>query len=73
MPPALQNQLHIPLFGILAWLWYHTLDTRNIQHRPALEINSYSIFFIGLYLYLAMASNLTFPTIAWHIDSVWHS
>ena len=24
-PPALQNLLHIPLFGILAWLWYRTL------------------------------------------------
>ncbi|MGB5306062.1 MAG: VanZ family protein [Gammaproteobacteria bacterium] len=24
-PPAIQNLLHIPLFGILAWLWYRTL------------------------------------------------
>lgn len=24
-PPAVQNLLHIPLFGILAWLWYRTL------------------------------------------------
>jgi len=24
-PPALQNLLHIPLFGILAWLWCRTL------------------------------------------------
>ena len=24
-PPALQNMVHIPLFGILAWLWYRTL------------------------------------------------
>ena len=24
-PPALQNLLHIPLFGILAWLWFRTL------------------------------------------------
>ena len=24
-PPALQNLVHIPLFGILAWLWCRTL------------------------------------------------
>ncbi len=24
-PPAIQNLLHIPLYGILAWLWYRTL------------------------------------------------
>ena len=24
-PPALQNLVHIPLFGVLAWLWYRTL------------------------------------------------
>ena len=35
-PPALQNLLHIPLFGILAWLWYRTLDALNIGHRAAL-------------------------------------
>jgi hypothetical protein len=35
-PPALQNLLHIPLFGILAWLWYRTLDAWNLQHGVAL-------------------------------------
>ena len=36
-PPALQNLLHIPLFGILAWLWYHTLVTWNMHHGHALS------------------------------------
>jgi len=35
-PPVLQNLLHIPLFGILAWLWYNTLNAWNIHHGPAL-------------------------------------
>jgi len=35
-PPAVQNLLHIPLFGILAWLWYRTLDAWNTQHKLAL-------------------------------------
>lgn len=25
-PPALQNLLHIPVFGMLAWLWYWSLS-----------------------------------------------
>jgi len=25
-PPAVQNLLHVPLFGSLAWLWYRTLS-----------------------------------------------
>lgn len=25
LPPRLQNLLHIPLFGVLAWLWYRSL------------------------------------------------
>lgn len=25
MPPELQNLLHIPLFGVLAWLWHWSL------------------------------------------------
>ena len=24
-PPAIQNLAHIPLFGVLAWLWYRSL------------------------------------------------
>ncbi len=24
-PPAVQNLLHLPLFGLLAWLWHRTL------------------------------------------------
>jgi hypothetical protein len=35
-PPAVQNLLHIPLFGILAWLWYRTLYSINMQHGLAL-------------------------------------
>ena len=35
-PPVLQNLLHIPLFGILAWLWYHTLDAWKMRHGAAL-------------------------------------
>ena len=34
--PALQNLLHVPLFGLLTWLLYRTLDAWNIQHRLAL-------------------------------------
>ncbi len=26
VPPALQNMLHVPLFGALAWLWRWTLE-----------------------------------------------
>ena len=25
-PPAIQNLAHIPLFGVLAWLWYRSLS-----------------------------------------------
>jgi VanZ family protein len=25
-PPAVQNLAHIPLFGVLAWLWYRSLN-----------------------------------------------
>ena len=35
-PPAVQNLLHVPLFGILAWLWYRTLDAWNMRHGLAL-------------------------------------
>jgi VanZ family protein len=30
--------LHVPLFGLLAWLWYSTLDTWSVRHGPALGI-----------------------------------
>lgn len=26
VPPGLQNALHIPVFGLLAWLWYRALN-----------------------------------------------
>ena len=35
-PPALQNLLHVPMFGLLAWLWYRTLNAWNIRHGTAL-------------------------------------
>ena len=35
-PPALQNLLHIPLFGLLAWLWYRTLEAWQISRGPSL-------------------------------------
>lgn len=31
-PPAIQNLAHIPLFGVLAWLWYRTLGTGIKNH-----------------------------------------
>ncbi len=31
-PPALQNLLHIPVYGLLAWLWYHSLCTSTRSH-----------------------------------------
>jgi hypothetical protein len=36
-PPALQNLLHIPLFGILAWLWYRTLRCWSESRRVLLS------------------------------------
>lgn len=36
-PPALQNLLHMPLFGLLAWLWYRTLSSQGMRHWPALS------------------------------------
>jgi len=35
-PPALQNLLHVPLFGLLAWLWYRTFAAWHVHHVPAL-------------------------------------
>ena len=35
-PPAIQNLLHVPLFGLLAWLCYHTLYAWNVHHGTAL-------------------------------------
>jgi VanZ family protein len=35
-PPAVQNLLHIPLFGMLAWLWYRTFSALATGHRFAL-------------------------------------
>jgi hypothetical protein len=26
IPPTLQNLLHVPVFGVLAWLWYWSLQ-----------------------------------------------
>jgi hypothetical protein len=37
-PPALQNLLHVPLFGLLTWLWYHTLSAWNRFHVVALTV-----------------------------------
>ena len=37
-PPALQNLLHMPLFGLLAWLWHRTLESWHMSHRAALVI-----------------------------------
>lgn len=36
-PPALQNVLHMPLFGLLAWLWHSTLNIWGMRHGPALS------------------------------------
>jgi VanZ family protein len=38
-PPALQNLLHIPLFGILAWLWYRTLGCWFANRRVLLSLS----------------------------------
>lgn len=35
-PPALQNLLHVPLFGLLTWLLHRTLDAWNMRHGLAL-------------------------------------
>jgi len=35
-PPAVQNLLHIPLFGILAWLWWRSLGAWNMRHGSGL-------------------------------------
>ena len=31
--PAVQNLLHVPVYGLLAWLWYRTLTASRIRHR----------------------------------------
>ena len=48
-PATLQNLLHIPLFGILAWLWYRTLDAWNIQHGAALTTTFIAAVAFGIY------------------------
>lgn len=35
-PPAVQNLLHVPVYGLLAWLWYRTLTASHIRHLHAL-------------------------------------
>ncbi len=35
-PPAVQNLLHIPLFGALTWLWYRTFSALATGRRLAL-------------------------------------
>jgi hypothetical protein len=36
VPPGLQNLLHVPVFGILAWLWWRSLAARGMAPRLAL-------------------------------------
>ena len=35
-PPAVQNLLHVPVFGLLAWLWWRSL--RAWTGRPGLSL-----------------------------------
>ena len=35
-PPVVQNLLHVPLFGLMAWLWHRTLGAWNMRHGSAL-------------------------------------
>ena len=35
VPPALQNLLHLPLYGLLAWLWYRSLREIGQAHVSA--------------------------------------
>jgi len=39
VPPTLQNLLHIPLFGVLAWLWYQTLRCWFTSQRVLLSLS----------------------------------
>lgn len=35
IPPNLQNLLHVPVFGLLAWLWQQALLGRGFRFWPA--------------------------------------
>ena len=37
VPPSLQNLLHLPAFGLLAWLWFHVLAP-HLPLRGALAL-----------------------------------
>ena len=36
VPPALQNALHLPAYGLLAWLWFRALDAYGWKPVAAL-------------------------------------
>lgn len=35
LPPQIQNLLHIPVFGVLSWLWLQAFQCRRLQPRHA--------------------------------------
>jgi len=56
-PPAIQNLVHIPLFGILAWLWYRSLgawmkNTRVLFSSAFLLASGFGILDEGHQLYV---------------------
>jgi hypothetical protein len=36
VPPALQNALHLPAYGVLAWLWFRALNAHGWRPMAAL-------------------------------------
>ncbi len=48
VPPALQNALHLPAYGVLAWLWFRALNAHGWRPAAALcaAFAFASIFFL---------------------------
>ena len=45
-PPAVNNILHVPVYGVLAWLWYRSLTAYGKSHQGALWL---AVLVAGIY------------------------
>ncbi|NNF67838.1 MAG: VanZ family protein [Gammaproteobacteria bacterium] len=45
-PPAVNNMLHVPVYGVLAWLWFRSLAAYGKSHQAALW---YAVVISGIY------------------------
>ncbi|SDM57399.1 VanZ like family protein [Geoalkalibacter ferrihydriticus] len=48
MPPTLQNFLHIPLYGLLAFLWFGALAALGVAGRKRLMLAAFIAFTYGI-------------------------